>query len=150
MGSDNGEIRERTNLSREIIIFFAGSLLSFIVLNSDRFRDISSLRGYSEFSSLLSSSSGGPWKAIHVYYGSINHLYDKIDTGFRIDPSPNHRGGENWLGQFGQDVAVGKFFKFKKNGFFVDLASNHAFKASNTFTLEQNYGWNLQEQEQGR
>ena len=65
----------------------------------------------------------------------------KSTPGSASTPPRITGGGENWLGQFGQDVAVGKFFKFKKNGFFVDLASNHAFKASNTFTLEQNYGW---------
>jgi Methyltransferase FkbM domain len=36
---------------------------------------------------------------------------------------------------------VAKFFNFKPNGYFVDLASNDAVWASNTFALEQNMDW---------
>jgi hypothetical protein len=58
-----------------------------------------------------------------------------------VKGSKTHRDGNEWFGQHGQDVAVAKFFNFKKNGFFVDLAANDAVWASNTFALERNFGW---------
>ena len=31
--------------------------------------------------------------------------------------------------------------KKKENGYFIDLAANHYVKLSNTYRLEQSYGW---------
>lgn len=43
--------------------------------------------------------------------------------------------------QFGQDFFVINFFKFKTNGFFVELGAADGVTQSNTFLLEQQYGW---------
>ncbi len=140
MGSDNGtKVLPSWGILREAAIFFAGSLMAFVLMRSPTSQAADALRGRGEMTIL--GNSNGPWKSIHTFYGSNTHFYGKVDTKYHIDASPTHNGNE-WLGQWGQDVAVASFFKFKKNGFFIDLASNHAFKASNTFTLEQNYGWN--------
>jgi len=85
------------------------------------------------------------WHPINVYYGAKNLLTDEIPEKWRVKGAPkNEKEGvsREWFGQHGQDVAVAKFFNFKKNGFFVDLASNDAVWASNTYALETNYGWN--------
>jgi len=84
---------------------------------------------------------GSGWNPIHVYYGKMDHLTNEIPPSWWIKSSPKHKNGESWTGQHGQDVAVAKFFDFQKNGFFVDLASNDAVWASNTFMLEQNFDW---------
>jgi hypothetical protein len=96
------------------------------------------LRSSSEVAT--SSSKGSGWNPIHVYYGKMDHLTNSIPPRWWIKWSPKHNGDE-WTGQHGQDVAVAKSFDFKQNGFFVDLASNDAVWASNTFMLEQNLDW---------
>jgi len=40
-----------------------------------------------------------------------------------------------------QDKAVIEFYKFKKNGFFVDIGANDGVEFSNTCMLEYDYGW---------
>lgn len=81
---------------------------------------------------------------IWAYYGKFHHITDYIPEKWWLESSDKHKGkamGGEWFGQHGQDVAVAKFFNFKREGFFVDLASNDAVWASNTFALEQNFGW---------
>lgn len=96
---------------------------------------------------------------IYSYYGKFNHLYEPIPTKWWLQTSPLHSQppiieGNNdnnnndnrivtgeWFSQHAQDEGVAKFFKFRPNGYFVDLAANDAVWASNTFSLEQNYGW---------
>lgn len=83
---------------------------------------------------------------IYPYYGKFHHITDTIPETYWLQSSsnPNHRdkaAGGQWFAQHGQDVAVAKFFNFKRSGFFVDLAANDAVWASNTFSLEQNFGW---------
>jgi Methyltransferase FkbM domain len=78
------------------------------------------------------------------FYGKIDHLYEPIPDTWYIKNSLKHsttNTSRQWFGQHGQDVAIAKFFNFKKNGYFIDLASNDAVWASNTFALEQNYNW---------
>jgi Methyltransferase FkbM domain len=86
---------------------------------------------------------GPGWNPIHVFYGKMNHVYDPIPDDWYLKNSPKHTTPKSrqWFGQHGQDVAVAKFFDFKSNGYFVDLASNDAVWASNTFALEQNFDW---------
>jgi hypothetical protein len=91
-------------------------------------------------SSVATTTTGSGWNPIHVYYGKMDHLTNGIPPNWWIKWSPKHNG-DSWTGQHGQDVAVAKFFDFKKNGFFVDLAANDAVWASNTFMLEQNLDW---------
>jgi Methyltransferase FkbM domain len=79
-----------------------------------------------------------------VYYGQMDLLTDPIPTKWWLTSDP-HKQHDNvhgeWFAQHGQDIAVAKFHRFKRNGYFVDLAANDAVWASNTFSLEQNFGW---------
>uniref|UniRef100_A0A6C0I856 Methyltransferase FkbM domain-containing protein n=1 Tax=viral metagenome TaxID=1070528 RepID=A0A6C0I856_9ZZZZ len=43
--------------------------------------------------------------------------------------------------QLGQDLAVVKFYKERKGGFFVEIGANDGVSLSNTFMLETVYGW---------
>ena len=49
--------------------------------------------------------------------------------------------GPSWHSQSGQDKIVFELLKGKKNGYFIDLAANHAIKMSNTLGLERDNGW---------
>ena len=46
-----------------------------------------------------------------------------------------------YLGQSHQDKFVLNVLKEKKNGFFVELGSNHPINVNNTYLLEKNYDW---------
>ena len=46
-----------------------------------------------------------------------------------------------WPSQCGQDRTIYHLFRGKQDGYFVDLAANHAVIISNTVELEQNHGW---------
>lgn len=82
-------------------------------------------------------------RPIYVHTGNFDLLSDAIPTKWWLATSPAHSANVHgeWFAQHGQDVAVAKFHNFKQNGFFVDLAANDAVWASNTFSLEQNFGW---------
>lgn len=43
--------------------------------------------------------------------------------------------------QIGQDLNVLKFYKNKKNGFFVEIGASDGIHLSNTYLLEKNYNW---------
>ena len=64
------------------------------------------------------------WSTINVFYGSDKHL-----------------GGSEHKSQCGQDKIVAGLLNQKRNGFFLDLASNDATDLSNTYHLEQDYDW---------
>lgn len=66
------------------------------------------------------------WSPIHVFYG---------------DQSTLKRSSSGWYSQVKQDEVVSALFRNKKNGFFVDLASNDAVTLSNTFALEERHNW---------
>lgn len=44
--------------------------------------------------------------------------------------------------QLKQDLKVLEFYKYKKNGFFIDIGANDGINLSNTYLLEKNYNWN--------
>ena len=46
-----------------------------------------------------------------------------------------------WHAQVGQDKTIAKLFGSRRDGFFVDLAANHAVINSNTRALERDLGW---------
>ena len=75
------------------------------------------------------------WKVVNVFFGTRDHLpsVSKIDH--------NSFSSNKFFGQVGQDVYVSKLFREKRDGFFVDLASNDAVWYSNTYALETHYGW---------
>lgn len=66
------------------------------------------------------------------------------DSGFKTahfftgSASLNH--GREWASQSHQDNLISSIFS-GRDGFFVDIASNHAIRISNTFSLERNSGW---------
>ena len=46
-----------------------------------------------------------------------------------------------YYSQAGQDAWVCELFNFKRNGFFVDIGAYDGVKFSNSYTLEQQFGW---------
>ena len=142
---------------REMVVFIAGILVGWMMNGSERFHyscivNLSppSLEAVTALVGGSSVDTPGPlppgFHPIYAYFGKSHHLTDSIPEKWWLQSSsnPNHQnkavGGE-WFAQHGQDVAVAKFFNFKRSGFFVDLAANDAVWASNTFSLEQNFGW---------
>ena len=49
---------------------------------------------------------------------------------------------KRYHGQAEQDKFVLKMLKNKKNGFFLEIGSNHPIKINNSYILEKIYGWN--------
>ena len=47
----------------------------------------------------------------------------------------------NYNGQIGQDYFVSKVLKGKKDGYFVEIGSNHPKDGNNTYKLEKEYNW---------
>lgn len=43
--------------------------------------------------------------------------------------------------QIGQDIDVIKYYKNKKNGYFIEIGASDGVKFSNTFLLEKKYNW---------
>lgn len=43
--------------------------------------------------------------------------------------------------QWGQDESIVKFYKGKKNGFFIEIGAADGIELSNTYMLEKEYGW---------
>jgi len=43
--------------------------------------------------------------------------------------------------QFGQDVEIAKFYKNKRDGFFLEIGASDGKELSNTYLLETKYGW---------
>ena len=84
---------------------------------------------------------------LHIYFGRNDLVTRHIPAdGFWVPPAnvhqaSSHPGTRKWFSQHGQDVAVMKVLQYKRDGFFVDLAANDAVWASNTYTLEQHFGW---------
>jgi hypothetical protein len=89
----------------------------------------SSLMAKSISSATLGRSYGDGWHAVEIFYGKSDHLERMLPTGIE------------WFSQARQDEAVVTFLKGKRNGYFVDLASNDATLLSNTYSLEKKYGW---------
>ncbi|MGK3749550.1 MAG: hypothetical protein ACI8RD_001845 [Bacillariaceae sp.] len=71
----------------------------------------------------------GGWKTIQVFYGSTEHMESLL---------PNDK---IFFSQARQDEVVLSLLRNKKNGYFVDLASNDATLLSNSYALEKHYGW---------
>jgi hypothetical protein len=46
-----------------------------------------------------------------------------------------------FLGQSKQDEFVLKMLNFKKNGYFLEIGSNHPININNSYILEKNYNW---------
>lgn len=136
--------------SRDSLVFLSGISLGFMV---------SSLFGILLNETVLESSSNGVkgihatmqpsnlrersvpisaengWKEIHVFYGEKSQIEDLTTL-----PTDYFRANQ-WFSQYRQDEVVSKLLHGKRNGYFVDLASNDAVRISNTYALETNFNW---------
>jgi len=52
-----------------------------------------------------------------------------------------HRSHGQSHSKYNQDMTILKLFRGKRNGTFIDLAANQAYKLSNTFMLERDLNW---------
>lgn len=66
------------------------------------------------------------WHTINVFFGE--------KSGMGADPE------QKWFAQVHQDEILVDLIG--PNGYFIDLAANHAVKFSNTLSLERDHGWN--------
>ena len=82
-----------------------------------------------------SSLQGNGWNPVHVFYGDTNliHQHSAISNDYFRQVS--------WYSQARQDEVVAALLRYKRNGFFVDLAANDPVKISNTFAFEANFAW---------
>ena len=65
---------------------------------------------------------------------SLSYYFYKIFKLFK-----NKRKG-NYLGEFGEDILINRFFRKKNNGFYVDIGCYHPTKGSLTYYLYKK-GW---------
>jgi hypothetical protein len=100
-----------------------GSIVTYIVLLPVEPTE-SSLR-YASALSLAAPTPSEGWHPVHVFYGK--------KEGLNLDPS------KEWYSQVHQDAAV--IDLLGDNGYFIDLAANHAWDLSNSIALEK-HGWN--------
>jgi hypothetical protein len=82
----------------------------------------------------LSADNNG-WKFVNVFYGKSNHIQ------FNSAISNDYFNSVEWYSQARQDEVVAALLRNKKNGYFIDLASNDPVKISNTYALETKLGW---------
>lgn len=113
-------------------LFCIGMLTITILKQNEERRQLMAYYNEKTMSAILASSSvssavsdGYGWKNIHVFYGKTDHL--SVHTGK--------------MAQAKQDTIVSSLLHNKKNGYFIDLASNDATYLSNTYMLEQNWNW---------
>jgi len=69
------------------------------------------------------------WHTIQVFYGDSDLLV------------PNKTDEEMWFSQVNQDKIVSSLLRNKTEGYFIDLAANHAVSLSNTLALERMFNW---------
>lgn len=133
-----------------LIYFVAGVLVGFILsslLSSVSLIERNTINGNSVVSgnlrpflredSLNAFKEENGWSLIHVYFGNSSHIADSSNI-----PNAYFNSGVQWFAQVRQDEIVCLLLKRKRNGYFIDLASNDAVKISNTFALEKYFGWN--------
>jgi len=80
-------------------------------------------------SSIASADASGGFRAVHHFIGANETSVGRA-----------HNFGD-WHSQFKQDRLIASLLGWKHGGFFVDLAANDPVDLSNTFSLEQDYGW---------
>eukprot|EP00527_Entomoneis_sp_CCMP2396_P001432 CAMPEP_0198140944 /NCGR_PEP_ID=MMETSP1443-20131203/4027_1 /TAXON_ID=186043 /ORGANISM="Entomoneis sp., Strain CCMP2396" /LENGTH=239 /DNA_ID=CAMNT_0043803527 /DNA_START=266 /DNA_END=985 /DNA_ORIENTATION=+ len=67
-------------------------------------------------------------------------LFDRED--FTKKFAAHSESNPRWSGQIEQDKLVYQLLGNRRKGFFIELASNDAVYLSNSFALEQYFGWN--------
>jgi hypothetical protein len=81
------------------------------------------------------TSDSDGWSLVHVFYGDSKHIVD--NSAIPRDYFQHVR----WFSQARQDEFVAKLLRYKRNGYFIDLAANDPVKISNTYALETHFGW---------
>ena len=83
------------------------------------------------------------WRQVHVDDGwrSVDVFFGKTDHLDRTLPRDEEGKLARWFSQAAQDELVSGLLRGKQNGYFIDLAANDATVFSNTYALEQRYGW---------
>jgi hypothetical protein len=76
------------------------------------------------------------WKEINVFYGDRSHI------AYASMIPQEHFEAHQFFSQYRQVEVVVKLLQGKRNGYFVDLASNDAVRISNTYALETHHDWN--------
>lgn len=123
-----------------VVGFFLGHLHAQLTANadenslrSDSLLTDSAVTSIGAVSTVNSGSSGreygNGWHSIEVFYGKTDHLERMLPQDLE------------WFSQARQDEAITSLLKGKRNGYFVDLAANDATVLSNTYSLEQKFGW---------
>jgi hypothetical protein len=92
-------------------------------------------------------NGGNGWNEIHVFVGGDDS--DENDEQRQWEQlllqasaiSPSYFRTTRWFSQARQDELVAGLLRYKRRGYFVDLAANDAVKISNTFALERDYDW---------
>ena len=127
----------------------ASSFLSLMsVDDADCIVQMSPLKSQGTIQRSLSSFSDTPqlavndrgWKLIHVYVGPDDDRVAQIAQASTINSDYFHAA--HWFSQLRQDEIVAQLFRYKKGGYFVDLAANDVVRISNTYALETYYDWN--------
>jgi Methyltransferase FkbM domain len=68
------------------------------------------------------------WHSVEIYFGKTEHFERKYPQ-------------QEWHSQCDQDLVVSSLLGEKTNGYFLDLAANHAVHISNTYALEKKFNW---------
>jgi hypothetical protein len=121
-----------------LVCFVVGYLLGsyddaphFLLINQQRQQSLSLI--HTEPSAALQqrhASNNTPhhhWRTLSIYQGSSLGVEEQqLNT---------------WFSQGRQDELVAALFRFKREGTFLDVAANDAKSLSNTYALEQTFGW---------
>jgi hypothetical protein len=90
--------------------------------------------------STASTDKDSGWHAVDVFVGHRSYFHEEPDGKF---PHTNLSDSVvGWYyGQVQEDYIVFHLLRFKRQGYFLDLAANHAYNISNTFSLERFFDW---------
>jgi hypothetical protein len=76
------------------------------------------------------------WSTIHVFTGNnASHIVEASSI------SSQYYEQTRWFSQVRQDEVVSRLLRYKRGGYFIDLAANDAVRISNTYALERDYAW---------
>lgn len=81
------------------------------------------------------------WKLIHVYIGPNNPTNHNMMLAQASTISKDYFQSTEWFSQLRQDEIIAHLFRYKRDGYFIDLAANDAVRISNTYALERHYDW---------
>jgi hypothetical protein len=118
----------------------SATMLSSIPLRKKGYSKYSTPGSFAPLTESKSNDNDGDdgWHAIHVFYGNSTH----IGQASKIPPQVLAKSeSRRWFSQLQQDELVSRLLRGKRDGYFVDLAANDAIRISNTYALENFFGW---------